>query len=234
MVLFGTPDKVEPVISNSKIRFQQLANKEVDIISQSVTYNMGRDVFESSSQSGFTFSIPYLHFGLGFAGVPEFVNCAEELENFFGNCRYVKVCVYPGSTQEQILEEILPGTTIQVSSPQEFATALEEGRCNVASADMSSMSEKSLRKMGYTGPYVVGTKIFSREPYGLVTRQDDSEWSRLVNAVVEIFFIAESENITKSNAQDTLMLFEDDPQWVATAANIIAEFGKSPISSHGY
>jgi hypothetical protein len=47
---------------------------------------------------------------------------------------------------------------------------------------------------------VLSKDSFSREPVAIVTRSDDSEWSNLVNLVVNSFFLAEFHGISKSNS----------------------------------
>lgn len=60
LAVFGTADRLEPVLAFASERFQLLGNGTIDLIAETVTHTMGRDVFEGASQSGFTFSDPYV------------------------------------------------------------------------------------------------------------------------------------------------------------------------------
>ena len=89
-----------------------LASGAVDLISQTVTISMERDINEQTSGTGFTFSYPFYFSGLVFGGLPEFVACADKLDPFTGICRQLKVCVVIGTTQEAILASLIGGSAV--------------------------------------------------------------------------------------------------------------------------
>jgi ABC-type amino acid transport substrate-binding protein len=203
-----------------------LANGTVDVLTNTVTHTMGRDVFEPNSQGSFTFSVPYIYSGLAFGGVPEFVDCADELDSFNGDCRFLQMCVGRGTTHELIMRELVPGTVIVLTDrKEETVEKLNDGTCNVVASEPVSLPESRFRDLGYFGPFKVGKNVFSREPLTLVTRDADPEWSNRVNAIVKIFYLAEAENITKSNAEELGLIFANNAELASTAVAIVSEFG---------
>ena len=122
------------MLLNTASRFLNLSSYEVDVISQTVTFNMERDVAEASSGVGFSFSYPYYFSGLNFGGIAEYVDCADRLDPFNGICRGLKVCVTIGTTQEAIVEDLLPGPAVEkYSQPTQAIQFMNDGTCNVVS-----------------------------------------------------------------------------------------------------
>ena len=186
-------------------RFEALQNNTIDVLVQRVTHTMERDVFTPLGQAGFTFSTPYLYTGLAFGGRPDFVDCADNLETFAGLCRQLRICVAAGSSHETVLQELLAATFIVRTREQyAFIEHIANGTCNVFVRDSASLSDVAIRGAGYLGDYKNGSRIFSREPLALVTRDNDSEWAALVNSAVQLPLTAEKLNLTKSKAQKIL------------------------------
>lgn len=75
-----------------------------------------------------------------------------------------------------------------------------DGLCNVVAAEQFGLAESLIRDLGYTGEYVLGSKVISKEPLAIVTRKDDKTWSDFVNWVVEGLLYAEDQGITKETA----------------------------------
>ena len=230
MAVFGTPNNFETVNVTTSNWFQLLSNKSVDVLTGAVTQTMGRDVYDFSSQAGYTFSTPFFYSGLAFAGVPEFVDCAEALDGFLGICRDLVICAGVGTTHETLLQSLLPGVEIVDGNFNSMITVFEHmvrGTCNVYASEPIFILEEEFIRNGYDGPFRRGDRIFSKDPLALVTRQDDSEWSGLIDFIVNIFFTAEALNITKNNAQELgyLMLEGEDLEMASVAVAIVSEFG---------
>lgn len=229
IAVFGSPDKVELVPVNSGNRFWMLANRSVDVLTQTVTHTMGRDVYESSAEAGFTFTTPYFYSGVAFGGLPDMVSCAESYASGTEpemNCDQLKVCVTFGTTHVSNTKRLLP-ESISVVTTVSIPDAVNKfayGRCNVFVAEPISMAEEELRSKGYSGAYKVGHKLFSREPLALVTNDGEPEWSALVNTVVNVFFFAEAMGMTRSNANDALDE-ANDSDLIMLASLIVSELG---------
>jgi len=226
LAIFGVSDQIEPVLATSQNRFLMLANRSVDVLTNTVTHTMGRDVHDPISQAGFSFSAPYFYSGLAFGGVPSFVDCADKLDSFYGHCRDMKICVGSGTTHELILEKLLPGMeAIPTASSDDDLQKLSDSTCNVVASEPVSMPLHKVRKLGYDGPWKIGDKIFSKEPLTLVTRQDDAQWSNVINMVVNVFIVAEEKNISKANAKDLEIFLADDREFAEMLVPIVSEFG---------
>ena len=222
------------MVVTSKERFGSLLKKDIDVLTQTATHTMGRDVAEPSAEyAGFSFSVPFIYTGLAFGGVPEMVDCADALDSLRGACRQLRICVGLGTTHELILQEMFSvAFLVRTSQPKDHIAYLNNGTCNVLAKDSVALPEIRLRKEGYLGDYKIGKRIFSREPLALATRDNDSEWTDLVNSVVQLFYTAESLNLTQSQARDAL----DKPpssSWEQANSNVlnirmlqlVAEFG---------
>ena len=61
-------------------RWEALQSKEVDLLAASTTHTMERDVFIPEVETGFSFSTPYYYFFHAFAGVPNMVACADNMD----------------------------------------------------------------------------------------------------------------------------------------------------------
>lgn len=226
--VFGTPSKAEMVV-NTKAwgeLFFMLANKTVDVITDIASHNMGRDVFHGQAETALTFSNIFYYAGGVFGGVPEFVDCAENLDSLNGNCRNMKVCFFAGTSYAKIIKEVLPGSPhIPAESADDMAAKLTNQDCNVVISSENNLLEMQMRDLGYDGPYKMGTRFFSRGPRGIVSRGDDSEWSNLVNLVINTLISAEAANIGASNAEDLLLLLPDNIPMASIMASVLAEVG---------
>lgn len=60
------------------------------------------------------------------------------------------------------------------------------------------IAEPHVRDHGYTGPYEIGKRRFSKDPRSAVTRQDDPQFTSFVNLIVSATFYAEEQGITQS------------------------------------
>ena len=138
----------------------------------------------------------------------------------------MKICVGAGTTHEMIIKDLLSGTFIVVTESREEAVErLIDGSCNVIASEPVSLPEIRFRQMGYEGPFQVGRNVFSKEPLALVTRDQDHEWSNLVNTIVNTFYLAEAENITKSNAQALGFHFANNSELASSMEAVVSELG---------
>ena len=156
---------------------------------------------QGDGESGFSFTVPYLYTGLIFTGVPPFGACANDLSSYYGDCRRLLICVGEDSSHFPVVKDLFPSSKI-VASPdlnsvhQDFI----DGKCNAMAGEITFLSEKQLRDLGYEGEYEIGTNVFSKEPLAAVTRDADPEWSDFVNWVIQALLAAEEQGITQDNA----------------------------------
>ena len=203
--IFGEVENLDSFINYTTLtgteRFKSLQDKEVDMLARITTLTMDRDVWIPEANSGFSFSAPYIFDGHRFAGIPEFVECADNLEVESGNCASMQVCVNDGTTTLEQLKTLLPNENISIrASNLEAQMGIADGGCNVIFAGSNAIAEPALREAGYEGDYAVGDTLFSREPLALVTRESDPRFTDFVNWVLQALMSAEENNITQEEA----------------------------------
>lgn len=142
--------------------------------------------------------------GLGFAGVPPFAACADNLSVVDGECRHLRVCVGQGSSYLPYVENLLPGPSIIATLDP--IKGLIDGVCNAIAGEQFFLSEVAVRSQGYIGEYEIGENLYSKVPAAVVTRDDDPQWSDFVNWVLQALLAAEEQGITQSTAADLPMV----------------------------
>ena len=217
LMALGDSSKHEQVFVDHFTRFSYLANGSIDIMTEGATFTMERNVWEPNFQSGFTFTVPYYYSGLAFAGKPMYVDCANAFESFYEHCRLMKICAIEGSSHIRILDTLVAGSVIvPYNGSDALLQHLEAETCNVVAGEplfLAKVKDTFANKTNRTidvSEWKMGDKFVSKEPLALVTRNDDSEWSTLANMMVNAFFVAEANNITKDNAYEMEQLFDDD------------------------
>lgn len=181
-------------------RFVNLASGEYDVLIASTTHTFDRDVHESSSGVGFSFSTPYLYGGMTFNGVPEFVKCADNV-SVIKECANIRICSQLGTTWYDVTTKLFPVSKIVITNEQgESIQSLIEGKCNVIQGEQYEAPESVVRASGYVGPYAQGGNHFTKEPLAMVTRDGDPEFAHFVNAVFQSLLDAEKANITMATA----------------------------------
>ena len=207
-------------------QFDAISHGTIDIVTASTVYTMERDILEPFSSHGYTFSDPYFYAGTVFAGIPEYVTCAENGDSLVGVCRNLQVCIVEGSNSESVTHDHLKGTTVHhVPDSEDMFINLTNGTCNVVTGLPKVIYELRARNAGFIGEYVMGSHLFSRDPVSLVTRNDDAEFGDFVNWVLRALVAAEAMNITQSTAESfpTTSLFGE--QYEHMFQNAIAAVG---------
>lgn len=225
----GDGDMVELVPVDATNRFKKLNEGDIDLISQTVTVTMERDVAEQTSGLGVTFSYPFYFSGFVFGGLPDFVACAERRDPFNGICRGLKVCVVMGTTQDATLQTLLPGSSVvRFPNPVDAIPLMNNGTCNTIAAEALTLNPTRLKQIGLSSElnFTVGSNTFSRDPLALVTSDSDPEWSALVNSVVKILYTCEREELTKENVLQSLETREDlNPDLIRRVVNVVQTVG---------
>ena len=196
----GSNFSYELVPTTGLTRFADLASGEFDVLVASTTHTFDRDVHESSTGMGFSFSTPYLYGGMTYNGVPEFVKCADEL-SAVGDCAGILICSILGTTWYETTKELFPASNIVLTKEQgESFQNLINGKCNVIQGEQYEAPEVVVRGFGYEGPYGQGKTSFTKDPLAMVTRDGDPEFAALVEWVLQTLILAEKQNITMMTA----------------------------------
>ena len=135
------------------------------------------------------------------AGVPKFVECGDQGLDSISSCGDIRICVVENSTHEQKLSSSLPGRQlIAVKSRVELPKGLRENTCNVIAHEGYNLAESLVRDAGYEGEYMVGKRLFSKEPLAMLTAPHDPRFSDFANSVLQSLFVAEANKITQSTS----------------------------------
>ena len=152
---------------------------------------------------------------LSFSVYCRYDECADRLD--FGStvCRSLRVCVLKGSSYEAMLRLLIPEPFIVLvddkaddsSDSAPAVDGLRRGECNAIVGSLSSVAKATVLKQdkgdmrteaGYSiDTYQVGINRFSRIPLGLITRDDDDQWSKFVYWIVMAVFYAEEQGISQ-------------------------------------
>lgn len=209
-VVLGDANAAKPFVATANTRFTSLKERKVDMVAMTTTHNMGRDVWEDNALVGASYTVPYVYTGMAFAGLPTFVECAERKDFFDGDCRDLKICVRKSTSYDGRLDAIFPGPEkVYADSHIENFLNLETDKCNVVVDSSAALAENIARSFGYTREYVLGDERFSKEPFALNTREDDTEWTSLVGLIMKALYTADMYGINKSNAAEPLDIYEN-------------------------
>ena len=94
-----------------------------------------------------------------------------------------------------ILQTIL---YIVAHSKEEKNKMLRNGTCNVMSSDQLLLWDLASNEFNASG-YVVGKELKTKEPLSIVTRQNDREFSDVINWVIQAMFYGEEQGLTKNS-----------------------------------
>jgi general L-amino acid transport system substrate-binding protein len=214
--IFGDPDKVESVPLSTNVRFQGLQSGEVDLLSRQTTMTFTRD-----ASLGLDFGPVVFYDGQGIMVPAKLgVKSAGELGS-------AVVCVLPGTTTQQNLEDYFRPRNIKYESvvfenSDEWRNAYFTGRCDAITTDRSDLA--SVRAVASDPKaHVILPETISKEPLAPVVRQNDSNWRDIVTWSVYVLMAAEELKITRANV-DTF-LTSTDPE-VRRLLGVNGDFGK--------
>ena len=202
--IFGESSKKEVVPVTAKVRFTALTSREIDVLLKGTTWTYSRD-----AKLGVDFAAYFFFDGQGFLIAKELgVTSAKELDG-------ATICVAPGTTSEKNIADFFKMNGMEyvpviIRAGPETLTALQEGRCDVVTNDISSLASHRL-KFANPDDFVVLDDNIAKEPLSIYTRQNESRWNDIVkwtrNALVE----AEELGITQANA-DEMRANNKDPR----------------------
>jgi len=139
---------------------------------------------------------------MAYSGDESFVKCAEEGKRF-DECASLLICASEGSTSLDFVQSSFPYNFIVVGdSNQENEKRRSNGTCNVIADDRSFLLDRvtpgnETTNNGDANVVIVGDKFFTKEPLAIVTRNNDREFSDIVNWVLHALFYGEEQGLSK-------------------------------------
>lgn len=195
-VLFGNPEKIKPVPASIENRFQLLNDRNVDLLLTGDTHTLKREVVEPSTGAGFSFSSPYYYDGMVYFGDKTLVRCAENQKRY-GECDNLKICISNSSHHLDFVESSFPSDFVTAVPPLEIEGMMMNDTCNVTATDRSYLQKSAFRN-GNNSNYALGKKMVDKNPLAIVTRNNDREFSDVVNWVVQALFYGEEQGVAKN------------------------------------
>jgi len=171
-------------------RFQLLHTRAFDLLLNDIAHTIEREFKEITTGTGFTFSSPYRYDSAYFFGNQTLVECAEERKRH-SQCSSLFMCALNATTIPGILETLFPSGFFKVISEEEIGNEVgkyltdssKPGVCNVfpGNGGLGSSISAGINDARFVG----GSKQIAKEPNAVVTRNDDREFSDIINWVLQ-------------------------------------------------
>ena len=190
--VFGDVSKVEYKPLSTKIRFNALISKDIDVLIRNTTWTMTRDV-----SLGLAFNHITFYDGQGFM-VPKKLKI-NEIHELNG----ASICVVQGTTTEINLSDYFSFNQIKFSpvyfeSFDQAIVAYQKGRCDAFTSDFSGLIAARLSLPNGNDQMILSERI-SKEPLAPVVRVGDEQWFKIVNWSIFSTIAAEEMGVTSSN-----------------------------------
>ena len=213
--VFNDTNAVRYTPLTSTERFAALANGEVDVLSRTTTWTMGRD-----TSLGITFTGVTYYDGQGFmVRKADGITSASQLSG-------ATICIEKGTTTELNAADYFAAHNLEYKpvvfeAEDETVKAFEDGRCDVFTTDSSALAgERAL----FANPddYIILPEIISKEPLGPVVRQGDPIWFNISRWTYYALLDAEELGVTSKNVDE--MLGSDNPE-IKRLLGVEGDFG---------
>lgn len=198
----GDPSKVKFVATTTQNRFTALQSGEVDLLSRSTTWTLGRE-----ANLGLEFAWVNYYDGTGFlVKKASGVKAATEMDG-------ATICVQPGTSTELAINDFfrlhnMKFTPILIQDLSELQGAFLSGRCDAYSTDASALATFRFSQGPKADDLVLLPDIISKEPLGVMVRKGDDKWFDIVRWTFIAMITAEEKGITSANV-DTFMNSND-------------------------
>jgi general L-amino acid transport system substrate-binding protein len=198
----GDISKVKFVPTTTQNRFTALQSGEVDVLSRSTTWTLGRE-----ANLGLEFAWVNYYDGTGFlvkksAGVKS----AKEMDG-------ATICVQPGTSTELAINDYfrlnkMKFTPILIQDLSEIQGAFLSGRCDAYSTDASALATFRFSQGPKADDLILLPDIISKEPLGVMVRKGDDKWFDIARWTFIAMITAEEKGITSANV-DSFMTSTD-------------------------
>ncbi|MEG4321124.1 MULTISPECIES: transporter substrate-binding domain-containing protein [unclassified Microcoleus] len=195
--LFGDPTKLEIQVQSFKDSFANTANGVVDVSAMGITQNLVRD-----ASLGVDFSPTYLYTGQGVlvrdnSGI-------SVLPTLNGR----RVGILEGATSLQNLQDALSkyGSTfipVKFATNDQMFAAYDKAEIDAVSTDLTILSAR-IPTLSNPAQHRILDEVLSKEPLGLITDENQSEWADVVRWVYNTLVQAEEYGITSANIDELI------------------------------
>lgn len=206
--VLGDATKVSFVPLSAEARLPAVQTGEVDVLIRNTTWTLSRD-----AASGLSFATTTYYDGQGMmVPVDGAYASMDELEAAGESAR---ICVLTGTTTELNIADRLPdATAVGLADNDTIQTSIIEGACDAWTSDKSQLAARRSEfpdDAGGPEALVLLDEVFSKEPLGPVTIDNDDEWFDIVNWTVIGMILADEKGITSENI-DEFIADPGDPE----------------------
>ncbi len=200
----GDAAKVKFVATTTQNRFTALQSGEVDMLSRSTTWTLGRE-----GNLGLMFAWVNYYDGTGFlVKKSSGVKAAKEMDG-------ATICVQPGTSTELAINDYyrlnkMKFTPILIQDQAEIQGAFLSGRCDAYSTDASALATFRFSQGPKADELLLLPDIISKEPLGAVVRKGDDKWFDVVRWTFAAMITAEEKGITQANVESFLTSTDPD------------------------
>ncbi|NKC29662.1 transporter substrate-binding domain-containing protein [Falsiroseomonas selenitidurans] len=204
--VLGDPGKLRFVpIATPDAGFAALGDRSIDLLARNTTFTYSREAGRPVAFAGITF----------FDGQGLLVRRDSGIvgpRSLDGR----RVCItgLAGTTGREVVESEAARLGIRVSIVEAgggtaLLQALAAGRCDAASTDASQLAVRRVTELPNPQDYVVLRDLLSREPLGLLVREDEEALRQVVFWVVQAMLEADEFGVTSANM--VTLLQSNDP-----------------------
>lgn len=194
--VLGDPAKIKVVPATAVQRFPALQSGEVDVLTWNSTVTMSRD-----TATGLEIGAVYFYDGQAIiARRSANVSSAKQLDG-------ATICMETGTTTELNMADYARQnrfhfTPVVVDGANQVIAAYRSGRCDAYTSDASQLAALRVTALGNPDDYVILPERLSKEPLGLLVRQGDEVWAKIVKWTLTALVAAEEAGVTQANAEE--------------------------------
>ena len=188
----GDATKIKFVPLTTTNRFTALQSGEVDLLSRSTTWTLGRE-----ANLGLLFAGINYYDGTGFLVKKALgVKSAKEMDG-------ATICVQPGTSTELAISDYyrdnkMKFKPILIADLAEIQSAFIAGRCDSYSTDLSALATFRATQTN-KDDYLLLPDVISKEPLGYVVRKGDDKWFDVVRWTYFATVTAEELGLSSKN-----------------------------------
>jgi hypothetical protein len=136
-----------------------------------------------------------------FAGDEAYVSCAQDQKRY-DECSDLLICVVVDTTDHgYVTNQFTSDFLVVMANVGESLEFYLNGTCNViANGRLGLLNFKQTSADLFESSFIVGDKTFNSDLLAFATRNNDPEWSNIVNWVLQALFYGERNGITKSES----------------------------------
>ena len=193
--IFNDQEKAKYISLASKDRLTALQSGEIDVLSRTTTWTLGRD-------AGFGLNFTAINYFDGQGFLVRKSTGVKDIKALNG----ASICVAQGTTSELNLADYFRNhgmkyEVIAYAGLDETIQAYEAGRCDAYTTDLSQLAANRM-KLKVPAEHDLLPEMISKEPLGPWVRQGDDAWFDIVRWTVYATLNAEEFGVTQANVEE--------------------------------